>query len=152
MVTMAGESFVKFTFIKIDPAWRRRTLDERTRDKVEFAAACANFAEDRFITDWEIRPGDRRAVHHLLLYLLAPKEVVEAQMKRQQQAMLNRMFGPKPAGAAANAPRPTPPFEMVTDPPAEPGAAVDALRSIRLFKPLTIKRIGGDWVAPDCVG
>ena len=30
-------------------------------------------------------------------------------MKRQQQAMLNRMFGPKPA---ANAPRPTPPFEM----------------------------------------
>src|SRR5688572_26703130 len=75
----------------------------------QYLVVPANFAEDRFITDWEIRPGDRRAVHHLLLYLLAPKEVVEAQMKRQQQAMLNRMFGPKPA---ANAPRPTPPFEM----------------------------------------
>jgi hypothetical protein len=75
----------------------------------QYLVVPANFAEDRYITDWEIRPGDRRAVHHLLLYLLAPKEVVEAQMKRQQQAMLNRMFGPAPA---ANAPRPTPPFEM----------------------------------------
>jgi hypothetical protein len=75
----------------------------------QYLVVPANFAEDRYITDWEIRPGDRRAVHHLLLYLLAPKEVVEAQMKRQQQAMLNRMFGPKPA---PNAPRPTPPFEM----------------------------------------
>ena len=70
----------------------------------------ANFAEDRYISDWEIRPGDRRSVHHLLLYLKAPKEVVEAQMKRQQQAMLGRMFGPKPAANAA--PRPVPPFEF----------------------------------------
>ena len=46
----------------------------------------ANFAEDRYISDWEFRPGDRRAVHHMLLYLKAPKEVAEAQMKRQQQA------------------------------------------------------------------
>ena len=51
----------------------------------QYLVVPANFAEDRFITDWEIRPGDRRAVHHLLLYLLAPKEVVEAQMKRQQR-------------------------------------------------------------------
>ncbi len=73
----------------------------------------ANFTEDRFISDWEIRPGDRRAVHHLLVYLKAPKEVVEAQMKRQQQMALQRMFG---GGAQANAnpgaPRPTPPFEF----------------------------------------
>ena len=75
----------------------------------QYLVVPANFAEDRFITDWEIRPGDRRAVHHLLLYLLAPKEVAEAQAKQRQQMMLNRMFGPKPA---ANAPRPTPPFEM----------------------------------------
>jgi hypothetical protein len=71
----------------------------------------ANFAEDRYISDWEIRPGDRRAVHHLLLYLKAPKEVVEAQMKRQQGMMLQRMFGAPPQ-AAAGAPRPTPPFEF----------------------------------------
>ena len=67
----------------------------------------ANFAEDRYISDWEFRPGDPRAVHHMLLYLKAPKEVVEAQMKRQQQAMLGRMFGPPPA---AGAPRPQQPF------------------------------------------
>jgi len=75
----------------------------------QYLVVPANFAEDRFITDWEIRPGDRRAVHHLLLYLLAPKEVAEAQMKRQQGMMLQRMFGPKPA---AGAPRPVPPFEF----------------------------------------
>ncbi|MEO7134415.1 MAG: cytochrome c [Vicinamibacterales bacterium] len=69
----------------------------------------ANFAEDRYISDWEYRPGDRRAVHHMLLYLKAPKEVAEAQMKRQQGMMLQRMFGPKPA---ADAPRPVPPFEF----------------------------------------
>jgi len=70
----------------------------------------ANFAEDRYISDWEFRPGDRRAVHHMLLYLKAPKEVAEAQMKRQQAAMLGRMFGPAPAANAA--PRPVPPFEF----------------------------------------
>src|SRR5687768_2528723 len=51
----------------------------------QYLVVPANFAEDRYITDWEIRPGDRRAVHHLLLYLLAPKEVVEAQMKRRSE-------------------------------------------------------------------
>jgi mono/diheme cytochrome c family protein len=72
----------------------------------------ANFAEDRYISEWEIRPGDRRAVHHLLLYLVAPKEVAEAQLKRQQQAMLTRMFGGNNANAANAAPRPVPPFEI----------------------------------------
>ncbi|MDP2321404.1 MAG: hypothetical protein Q8O42_18940 [Acidobacteriota bacterium] len=75
----------------------------------------ANFAEDRYISDWEYRPGDRRAVHHMLLYLKAPKDVAEAQMKRQQQAMLQRMFGAAPANAApaANAaPRQLPPFSF----------------------------------------
>jgi len=73
----------------------------------------ANFAEDRYISDWEIRPGDRRAVHHMLLYLKAPKEVVEAQMKRQQQMMLQRMFAsPQAANGGAAAPRPVPPFDF----------------------------------------
>jgi chlorite dismutase len=43
---MAARQFVKFTFIKLDPAWRRRSADERARDKREFAAACNDFAED----------------------------------------------------------------------------------------------------------
>lgn len=46
---MAGESFVKFTFIKVDPAWRRRLAEERTRDKDEFASACEDFAVDDFL-------------------------------------------------------------------------------------------------------
>ena len=67
----------------------------------------ANFAEDRWIQAWEIRPGDRQAVHHMLLSTRPPQAVVEANMKRQQAAMLNRMFGPKPAPGT---PQPAPPF------------------------------------------
>ena len=44
---MAGRTFVKFTFFKLDPAWRRRSAEERARDKAEFLAACEDFAEDR---------------------------------------------------------------------------------------------------------
>jgi chlorite dismutase len=46
---MAGRHFVKFTFLKVDPAWRRRDADDRARDKEEFAAACQDFAEDHFL-------------------------------------------------------------------------------------------------------
>lgn len=46
---MAGQSFVKFTFFRVDPLWRRRLPEERTRDKAEFAAACNNFAEDHYL-------------------------------------------------------------------------------------------------------
>ena len=46
---MAGQSFVKFTFFRVDPVWRRCLPEERTRDKAEFAAACNNFAEDHFL-------------------------------------------------------------------------------------------------------
>jgi hypothetical protein len=71
----------------------------------------ANFAEDRYIQAWEIRPGDRQAVHHIIVSVKPPKEVVEQQMKRQQQAALQRMFGGANASPAANAaPRPVPPF------------------------------------------
>ncbi|MGH2956083.1 MAG: chlorite dismutase family protein [Solirubrobacterales bacterium] len=44
---MADRTFVKFTFFKLDPAWRRRNAEERARDKSEFQAACDDFAEDR---------------------------------------------------------------------------------------------------------
>ncbi len=46
---MAGRHFVKFTFIKLDPAWRRREPADRARDKQEFAAACNDFAEDHIL-------------------------------------------------------------------------------------------------------
>ncbi len=41
--------FVKYTFLKLDPAWRRLDADQRARDKAEFAAACADFAEDHLL-------------------------------------------------------------------------------------------------------
>jgi chlorite dismutase len=44
---VAGRTFVKFTFFKVDPAWRRRSPEERAADKAEFLAACEDFAEDR---------------------------------------------------------------------------------------------------------
>jgi chlorite dismutase len=46
---MAHRNFVKFTFFKVDPAWRRLDAGERARHKNEFAAACEDFASDRFL-------------------------------------------------------------------------------------------------------
>jgi chlorite dismutase len=46
--------FVKFTAIKVDPAWRRRAPEERTQDKREFAAACHSFAEDHFLRTYSL--------------------------------------------------------------------------------------------------
>ena len=53
-MAMAGRHFVKFTFLKLDPAWRRRDADERARDKSEFAAACNDFAEDHFLRAYSL--------------------------------------------------------------------------------------------------
>jgi chlorite dismutase len=48
-MSMGGRHFVKFTFLKVDPAWRRLDPSERSRHKEEFAAACNDFAEDHFL-------------------------------------------------------------------------------------------------------
>jgi chlorite dismutase len=42
-------NYVKFTFLRVDPAWRRRPAAERAEDKREFAAACRDFTEDHFL-------------------------------------------------------------------------------------------------------
>ena len=44
---MADRTFAKFSFFKIDPAWRRRPDEERAADKREFLAACEDFSLDR---------------------------------------------------------------------------------------------------------
>jgi chlorite dismutase len=41
--------FVKYTFLKVDPAWRRLDADERAIHKREFLAACADFSEERLL-------------------------------------------------------------------------------------------------------
>jgi chlorite dismutase len=44
---MADRTFAKFSFFKVDPAWRRRDPELRAADKREFLAACEDFAVDR---------------------------------------------------------------------------------------------------------
>jgi chlorite dismutase len=44
---VSDRTFVKFTFFKLDPAWRRLEAEQRANDKREFLAACEDFAEDR---------------------------------------------------------------------------------------------------------
>ncbi len=44
---MADRTFAKFTFFKMDPAWRRRDPADRAADKREFLAACDDFSSDR---------------------------------------------------------------------------------------------------------
>ena len=41
--------FVKYTFFKVDPAWRRLAAAQRAQDKREFAAACADFADGHLL-------------------------------------------------------------------------------------------------------
>jgi chlorite dismutase len=51
---MSERTFVKYTFIKVDPAWRRRDPLERAQDKREFAAACNDFAEDHYLRAYSL--------------------------------------------------------------------------------------------------
>ena len=46
---MPERHFVKYTFLKVDPAWRRLDDEQRTADKREFLAACENYAADRLL-------------------------------------------------------------------------------------------------------
>jgi chlorite dismutase len=46
---MPERHFVKYTFLSVDPAWRRLDPARRAEDKREFAAACADFAEDHLL-------------------------------------------------------------------------------------------------------
>jgi chlorite dismutase len=52
---VSGErNYVKYTFVKVDPAWRRRSAAERAADKREFAAACRDFGEDHFLRTYSL--------------------------------------------------------------------------------------------------
>ena len=46
---MPERHFVKYTFLKVDPAWRRLDDDHRATDKREFLAACENYAAERLL-------------------------------------------------------------------------------------------------------
>ncbi|HEY5196439.1 MAG TPA: chlorite dismutase family protein [Solirubrobacteraceae bacterium] len=46
---MPERQFVKYTFLKIDPAWRRLDAEQRATDKREFLAACEDFSSDHLL-------------------------------------------------------------------------------------------------------
>jgi chlorite dismutase len=46
---MPERHFVKYTFLKVDPAWRRLDAEQRATHKRELLAACENFAEDHLL-------------------------------------------------------------------------------------------------------
>ena len=46
---MPERHFVKYTFLKVDPAWRRQDPDRRAADKREFLAACEDFGAERLL-------------------------------------------------------------------------------------------------------
>jgi chlorite dismutase len=65
-----NRNVVKFTFLKVDPAWRRLPVEERETHKREFEAACENFAADRFLRAYSL--VGTRGDADLMLWTAAP--------------------------------------------------------------------------------
>jgi chlorite dismutase len=51
---MAERHFVKYTFFKVDPAWRRLPAEERSAHKREFLAACEDFGTDHLLQSFSL--------------------------------------------------------------------------------------------------
>ena len=51
---MPARHFVKYTFLKLDPAWRRLEAERRAQDKREFLAACEDFAQDHLLQGFSL--------------------------------------------------------------------------------------------------
>ena len=51
---MADRHFVKYTFLKLDPAWRRLPESERAEHKAEFLAACEDFGADHLLQGFSL--------------------------------------------------------------------------------------------------
>ena len=51
---MNERHFVKYTFLKVEPAWRRLDADERLTHKQEFLAACEDFAADHLLQSFSL--------------------------------------------------------------------------------------------------
>jgi chlorite dismutase len=52
--TMAERNYLKYSFLKVSPEWRRRSDEERAQDKREFAAACDEFATDHYLRAYSL--------------------------------------------------------------------------------------------------
>jgi chlorite dismutase len=53
-VKLPDRHFVKYTFLKVDPAWRRLESDVRAADKQELLAACEDFAADHLLQSFTL--------------------------------------------------------------------------------------------------
>jgi len=51
---MAERNYLKYSFLKVSPEWRRRSDAERAQDKREFAAACDEFATDHYLRAYSL--------------------------------------------------------------------------------------------------
>ena len=51
---MPERHFVKYTFCKLDPAWRRLEADQRLAHKREFLAACEDFGADHLLQTFSL--------------------------------------------------------------------------------------------------
>jgi chlorite dismutase len=51
---MADRHFVKYTFLQLDPAWRRLPESERAEHKREFLAACEDFGADHLLQGFSL--------------------------------------------------------------------------------------------------
>ena len=63
---MPERQFVKYTFLKVAPEWRRLDVDERARHKREVIAACEDFASERLLRAFSL-VGTRGDADLLLL-------------------------------------------------------------------------------------
>ena len=63
---MPERQFVKYTFLKVDPAWRRLDPEERATHKREVIAACEDFAAERLLRAFSL-VGTRGDADLLLL-------------------------------------------------------------------------------------
>jgi chlorite dismutase len=63
---MPARNFVKYTFLKLDPQWRRLDSELRAADKREFIAACEDFGTDHLLRSFST-VGTRGDVDLLLL-------------------------------------------------------------------------------------
>ena len=50
----SSRNFVKFTFLRVLPEWRRLPSEERAAHKREFAAACREFGEDHLLRAYSL--------------------------------------------------------------------------------------------------
>ena len=51
---VSDRHFVKYTFLKVDPAWRRLPEGERAQHKQEFLAACEDFGADHLLQGFSL--------------------------------------------------------------------------------------------------